>query len=258
MRCARLRPPSREIEVNIYVEVSFIMGLRKLALLGIGICLGVAASAAPSVRAQSCTASQAAAVQCFVANAVTTKITSPRYGMTLPQFEAYGVAVSLIVQTHHSYLLLTGVASAISDAMPPTNANGSANQSAQDLAVSQIVNAASAGGFVTPPSGTTVQDLQWFTLDLVTAMNDNEGMLQMLTPGVGLRMIDSYIVTGTSNGSVNWTQVDSNLSTAVDNLMSAGLMKLPADHTSAQVKTLVNSVAQAIYAYKVSTNRTTL
>ncbi|MGA2901550.1 MAG: hypothetical protein ABSF40_15080 [Candidatus Acidiferrales bacterium] len=232
------------------------MGLRKLALLGI--CLGVAASAAPSVRAQSCTASQAAAVECFVANAVTTKITSPRYGMTLPQFEAYGVAVSLIVQTHHSYLLLTGAASAISDAMPPTNANGSANQSAQDLAVSQMVNAAAAGGFVTPPTGTTVQDLQWFTLDLVTAMNDNEGMLQMLTPGVGLRMIDSYIVTGTSNGTVNWTQVDSNLSTAVDNLMSAGLMKLPAEHTTAQVKTLVNSVAQAIYAYKVSTNRTTL
>jgi hypothetical protein len=35
-------------------------------------------------------------------------------------------------------------------------------------------------------------------------------------------------------------------------------MKLPATHTTAQVKTLVNSVAQAIYAYKVSTNRTTL
>jgi hypothetical protein len=232
------------------------MGLKNLALLGI--CLGAAASVAPSVRAQSCTASQAAAVQCFVANAVTTKITTPRYGMTLSQFEAYGVAVSLIVQTHHSYLLLTGISSAISDAMPPTNANGSENQSAQDLAVSQIVNAAAAGGFVAPPPGTSVQDLQWFTLDLVTAMNDNEGMLQMLTPGVGLRVIDSYIVTGTSNGTVNWTLVDSNLSTAVDNLMSAGLMNLPANHTTAQVKTLVNSIAKAISSYKVSTGRTTL
>lgn len=232
------------------------MGLRTLAALGI--CLGAATFAPPSVSAQNCTATQAAAVQCFVANAVTTKITSPRYGMTLLQFEAYGVAVSQIVQTHHTYLLLTGVASAISDALPPTNANGSANLSAQDLAVSQIVAAAIAGEFVTPPAGTTAQDLQWFTLDLVTAMNDNEGMLQMLTPGVGFRMIDSYIVTATSNGTVNWTLVDSNLSTAVDSLMTAGLMKLPAGHTAAQVKTLVNSLAKAIYAYRVSTNRTSL
>ncbi|HEX2775865.1 MAG TPA: hypothetical protein VHN10_04415 [Candidatus Acidoferrales bacterium] len=232
------------------------MGLKNIALLGI--CLGAAVSATPSARAQSCTASQAAAVQCFVANAVTTKITSPRYGMTLPQFESYGVAVSLIVQTHHSYLLLTGIASAIADALPPTNANGSANQSAQDIAVSQIVNAAAAGGFITPPAGTTVQDLQWFTLDLVTAMNDNEGMLQMLTPGVGLRVIDSYIVTDTSNGVVNWTQVDSDLTTAVNSLMTAGLMKLPDNHTTAQVQALVDSIAKAISSYKVSTGRTTL
>lgn len=232
------------------------MGLGKFAFLGI--CLGVAASAAPAVRAQSCTASQAAAVQCFVANAVATKITTPRYGMTLPQFQAYGVAVSLIVQTHHTYLLLAGIAGAISDAMPPTNANGSANLTAQDLVVTQIVDAAIAGSFVTPPAGTSAQDLQWFTLDLVTAMNDNEGMLQMLTPGVTLRMIDSYIVTGTSSGTVDWTLVDASLSSTVDSLMTAGLMKLPENHTSAQVKTLVNSLAQAIYAYKVSTNRATL
>jgi hypothetical protein len=243
-------------EQKIYTEVPFTMGLKKLALLGI--FLGAAASVAPSVRAQSCTASQAAAVQCFVANAVTTKITKPRYGMTMAQFEAYGVAVSQIVQTHHTYLLLVGMASAISDALPPTNENGSANLSAQDIAVSQIVEAAIAGNFVAPPAGTTAQDLQWFTLDLVTAMNDNEGMLQMLTPGVGFRMVDSYIVTGTSDGKVNWTLVDSSLSTAVDNLMTAGLMKLPADHTAAQVKTLVDSLAKAIYAYKVSTSRATL
>jgi hypothetical protein len=232
------------------------MGLKKLALLGI--CLGAAASATPSVYAQNCTASQAAAVQCFVANAVTTKITKPRYGMTLPQFEAYGVAVSKIVQTHHTYLLLTGIASAISDAMLPTDANGSANQSAQDLAVSQIVDAAIAGGFVAPPPGTTAQDLQWFTLDLVTAMNDNDGVLQTLTPGVGLRMIDSYIVTGTSSAKVNWTEVDSSLSNAVDSFITARLMTVPPGHTSAQVKTLVNSLARAIYAYKVSTHRDAL
>lgn len=229
---------------------------RKLALFVA--CLAGAALVAPSVYAQSCTASSAAAVKCFVANAVTTKITAPRYGMTLAEFETYGVAVSQIVQTHHTYLILAGIASSISDAMPPTNANGSENQSAQDLAVSQIVTAILAGGFATPPSGATAQHLQWFTLDLVTAMNDNEGMLQMLTPGVGLRVIDSYIVTATTGGKVNWTEVDSSLSTAVDSFISAGLMTVPPGHTSAQVKTLVNSLAQAINTYKVSTKRAAL
>ncbi|HXN73005.1 MAG TPA: hypothetical protein VN861_10685 [Candidatus Acidoferrales bacterium] len=237
-------------------EVSFIMVPRKLDLFVA--CLAGAALVAPSVYAQSCTASSAAAVKCFVANAVTTKITAPRYGMTLAEFETYGVAVSQIVQTHHTYLILAGIASSISDAMPPTNANGSENQSAQDLAVSQIVTAILAGGFATPPSGATAQHLQWFTLDLVTAMNDNEGMLQMLTPGVGLRVIDSYIVTATTGGKVNWTEVDSSLSTAVDSFISAGLMTVPPGHTSAQVKTLVNSLAQAINTYKVSTKRAAL
>src|SRR5271155_1213926 len=83
----------------------------------------------PPAAAQStnCTSSQQAAVQCFVANAVATDLTKPRYGMTLPQFEAYGVAVSHILQTHTTYLMLVGTSSAIADAMPPTNANGTAN-----------------------------------------------------------------------------------------------------------------------------------
>jgi hypothetical protein len=35
-------------------------------------------------------------------------------------------------------------------------------------------------------------------------------------------------------------------------------MKIPAGHTPAQVEAFVSSVAQAIYAYKVSTNRAAL
>jgi hypothetical protein len=46
-----------------------------------------------------CSASQAAAVQCLVANAVSTGLTQPRYGMTLAQLEEYGVAVTKILQT---------------------------------------------------------------------------------------------------------------------------------------------------------------
>jgi len=232
------------------------MGVKRSVLLGA--CLGAATIAAPSVYAQNCTASKAAAIECFVGNAVTTKITEPRYGMTLPQFKSYGVAVSEILQTNHTYLVLIGLSSAIADALPPKNANGSTNQSAQDLAVAQIVDAAIAGGFAPLPSDVTAQQLQWFTLDLVNAMNDNGGMMQMMTPGVGLRIIDSYVVTGTSGGRVNWPLVDASLTSAVQSFISSGLMKIPAGHTPAQVEAFVSSVAQAIYAYKVSTNRATL
>ncbi|MGB8543584.1 MAG: hypothetical protein WCD49_18295 [Candidatus Acidiferrales bacterium] len=193
-----------------------------------------------------------------MANAVATKITEPRYGMTLPQFQAYGVAVSEILQTNHTYLVLIGISSAIADAMPPRNADGSVNQSAQGLAVSQIVDAVIAGGFAPTPANVTPQDLEWFTLDLVAAMNHNDGMMQLMTPGVGLRIIDSYVVTGTSNGSVNWPQVNASLTNAVQSFITAGLMKIPANQTPVQVETFVSSVAQAIYAYKVSTNRATL
>jgi len=232
------------------------MGVKKSVLLAV--CLGASAFAAPSMYAQNCTASQHAAIECFVANAVTTKITAPRYGMTLPEFKAYGVAVSEILQSNHTYLVLIGISSAIADAMPPKNLDGSKNQSAQDLAVSQIVDAAIAGGFAPLPSNVTARQLQWFTLDLVNAMNDNDGMMQMLTPGVGLRIVDSYVVTGTSGGSVNWPLVDASLTGAVQSFISSGLMKIPAGHTPAQVETFVGSVAQAIYAYKGSTNRAAL
>ncbi len=216
------------------------------------------ALARPAAGQTNCTASANAAVECFVANAVTTKLTKPRYGMSLAQFKTYGVAVSQILQTHHTYLVLTGLASAIADAMPPTNADGSANQSAQDIAVSQIVDAATTAKFAPAPSGANVQDLQWFTLDLVTAMNDNDGVMQMLTPGVGLRVIDSYVVTATSGGNVNWAQADSKIDIAINNLITSGLLKVPAGMTVIEVKSFANSIARAIYAYKVATNRTAL
>jgi len=216
------------------------------------------ALARPAAAQTNCTANANAAVECFVGNAVSTNLTKPRYGMSLAQFKTYGVAVSQILQTHHTYLVLTGLASAIADAMPPTNADGSANQSAQDIAVSQIVDAATTAKFTPTPSGASAQDLQWFTLDLVNAMNDNDGVMQMLTPGVGLRVLDSYVVTATSGGSVNWTNADSKIDTAIQNLITSGLLKVPAEMTLAEVQTFANSIARAIYAYKVATNRTAL
>jgi hypothetical protein len=212
-----------------------------------------------AVRAQSqCNSSQDHAVQCFVVSAVRTGLSSPRYGMSMSQFEAYGVSVSKILQTDATYLVLVGTSSAIADAMPPTNANGTANAAAQQAAINQIVVALLANSLVTLPSETSQQQLQYFSMDVVSAMNTSGGYLQLMTPGVGLRVIDSYVVTGTSSGSINWTTVDTSLSTAISNMVNAGLIKIPSGVSPGQVNAFVDSVAQAIWTYKQATGRTHL
>ena len=217
------------------------------------------------VRAQTtspppdCTASSDAAVQCFVANAVATGLTTPRYGMTLAQFQDYGVAVTKILQTDQTYLVLVGLSSAIADALPPKNADGTFNSGAQETAIAQIIAAAATDGFIWPPSGTDLQDLQWFTQDLVNAMNVNQQVLQILTPGVTLRIIDSYVITATgSDGTVNWPQVNSSLATLVANFITSGLVHLTPSLTTAQLTAFVTALAQTISTYKVATNRASL
>jgi hypothetical protein len=220
------------------------------------------ALAAPSAPAQSapanCTASQKAAVECFVANAVSTKLTTPRYGMTVAQFENYGYAVSQILQTRHTYLVLVALSSAVADAMPPTNANGTANQAAQTNAVTSMVAAASRLNFISLASGTTLTDLEHFSLDVTSAMNDNSGMMELLTPGVSLRIIDSYIATSKSGSQVNWTEVNSSLTAAVNHFISSGLMKMPPGMNTAQVSSFAEELAHAIYTYEAATGRTSL
>ena len=205
-------------------------------LLCAGLCSIVAALAAAPAHAQvNCTASQSAAIQCFVANAVTTDLTQPRYGMTLAQFEAYGVAVNQILQSDHTHLVLLGTASAIADAMPPTNADGSSNAAAQQTAVTSIVSAEVVKGLASQPTGVSLAQMHFFTLDVVNAMNKTSGYMQLLTPGVGLRVIDSYIVTSTSKGTVDWNGLNASLSTFVNTLITAGLIKIPAGVTTVEV-----------------------
>jgi hypothetical protein len=222
----------------------------------VGVCLAAAAAMAPTAGAQNCNTSQNAAVQCFVTNAVKTKLTSLRYGMNMSQFEAYGVAVSKILQDQQDYLALAGIAGAIADSMPPTNSNGSANAAAQQAAVESIVQAEITDDLVTIPAEVSEQQMEWFSLDMVSSMNETNGI--MLSPGFLLRLTDSYIVTGTTNGTVNWTLVNANLMAMVNNLAGAGLLKLPASVTLSNAQSFAQSLAQAIYAYKVATGRTSL
>ena len=229
------------------------MNLKNIVL--VGVCLLVP-SAAPSLRAQSCSSGQDAAVQCFVGNAVRTNLVTLQYGMSMSQFKAYGVSVSKIVQQQPTALAVVGLASAVADALPPTNVNGSANLAAQTAAINSIVDAGIANNFLTLPADTTSQDLKWFSLDLVNVMNTNNGIL--LSPGTMMRVIDSYVVTSTASGTVNWTQANSGIATMITNFASAGLLKLPATITTTQAIQFAQSLAQITYTYKTTTGRTTL
>jgi sorbitol-specific phosphotransferase system component IIA len=214
-------------------------------------------SAAPPLRAQGgCASAPDAAVQCFVGNAVRTNLVTLQYGMTMSQFKAYGVSVSKIVQEQPTALAVVGLASAVADALPPTNANGTANPAAQTTAIDAIVDAGLADNILILPAETTAQDLKWFSLDLVNVMNTNNGIL--LSPGTMLRVIDSYVVTANVNGQVNWTQANAGIATMITNFASAGLLKLPTTITTAQAIQFAEALAQITYSYKAATGRTTL
>ena len=151
---------------------------------------------------------------------------------------------------------MTGIASAIADAMPPTNADGSANLAAQQAAVNAIVHSEILTSLVTMPAEVSEQQMKWFSLDMVASMNATNGII--LSPGFLLRMTDSYIVTATTSGVVNWTLVNANLMAMVNNLAGAGLLKLPASVTLADAQGFAQDLAQAIYAYKQATGRKSL
>jgi hypothetical protein len=220
-----------------------------------GVCL-VAASTGSAANAQNCNSGQDAAVECFVGNAVRTNLVSIQSGMTMAQFKQYGVSVSKIVQAQPTSIEMVALASAVADALPPTNADGSANQTAQSAAMNAIVDAGIANGFLTLPVETNAQDLKWFSLDLVRVMNTNNGIL--LSPGAMLRAVDSYVVTSTTNGTVNWTQADAGISTMMSNLASTGLLKLPTTITPVEATQFAQTLAQITYTYRTVTGRSTL
>ena len=159
-------------------------------------------------------------------NAVQSGTLSIPSGMSMQQFQAYGVAVLRILQSGHTYFMVLGAGAAISDAMPPTNVDGSANQAAQDAAVNAIVDSALTNGLITLPNNVSESQVQQFARETTGKMDSNDG--PSFSPGGVLRMIDSYMITYTdSSGNVNWTSVSSALNTAVTNMIGSGMIKDP-------------------------------
>lgn len=204
-----------------------------------------------------CASSQTMAVKCYVRNALETSTVYLPSAMTTQQYQAYGVAILRILQSGHTYFMVLSASAAISDAMPATNGDGSANQGAQDAAVNSIVDAALTNGLITLPSNVTEAQVQEFARDTTDKMDSNDG--PSFSPGGVLRLIDSYLVTYTdSNGNVNWASVNSALNTAMTNMISSGMVKIPASMTASQMSQFAVGVAQAIETYKIATNRKSL
>jgi len=176
--------------------------------------------------------------------------------MSMSQFKAYGVSVSKIVQSPQASLAAVALASAVADAMPATNASGSANTAAQTAAIDSIVVAAIKNGFIVLPAETSQQDVEWFVQDLVNAMNSPNGIV--MSPGTMLRVIDSYVVSSTTSGTVNWTEANSAIASMMQNLSTSGLLKLPASVTASSATAFAQSLAQTIATYKTATGRMSL
>ena len=71
-----------------------------------------------------CGASQSLAVKCYIRYALETSTLNVPVGMSVQQYQAYGVAVLRILQSGHTYFMVLGASAAISDAMPPGNTDG--------------------------------------------------------------------------------------------------------------------------------------
>jgi len=223
------------------------------------VCLSVLL-AAPAARGQTtaCSATPEAAVQCFVINAVNSRLASLPPNMTLSQFQAYGVSVSNILQSPSTLIFLLGTMGAAADALPPVNADGlTPNQAAQDAAVSAIVDAGLRNGLISLPDSTSADQLKLFARQICAALGQAEGVT--FSSGTLLRFLDSYVVNATrADGSMDWTGVRSKISSLVDSLVASGLLKLPDGISAASVKQFAYDVAVAIHDYKLATGRATL
>jgi hypothetical protein len=232
---------------------------RYLSAIALAAAILILAIAAPA-NAQTltpCTSSQASAVNCFVGNAVATKILTVPSSMNMTSYDNYAVAVLRIAQDTNVSVILLGTTSAIADAMPAKDANGTANETAQTNAVNSIINSEVLNGILVLSAQTTEAQLETFAQQTVINMTGFTGV--SFSPGAALRLIDSYIVAGTStSGTINWTTVNASLKAAVKNLVGSGMLKLPSSVSEARFTTFVEDVAQSIATYKSATGKKTL
>jgi len=210
-----------------------------------------------TVQAQRCDRTADAAVACFAKNATATGLVIVPPGMSVGDYTKYAVAVSHVLQTPTATVFLMGISGAVADALPPTNTDGTPNQSAQNAAVNAILDAALRDGMVALPDGASSDQLKLMARQFTGAMAENSGVT--ISPGAVLKVLDSYVVASTSStGSVDWPTVTSGISAMVDGLISAGMLKLPSGIVAGNVKQFAIDVSHVLYDYRQVTQKARL
>lgn len=226
-------------------------------ILTISVCVGVIALLTSVSGHAQCTRSQNEAVDCFIKNGVSTGLLAVPTGMTMSQYEAYGVSISKVLQSPSAAIFLLGMAGAAADATPPTNADGTEDLAAQNAFVNAIVAAGLKDEIIKLPPQTTSAQIEEFARELTLGMAGNAGV--SISPGAFLRALDGYILAATSSsGTVNWLQVTTSIASLVSALQTTGLMKLPSTITAANVQQFALDTANAIVAYKTATGKSHL
>ncbi len=234
------------------------MSFRKSVFFSAIFSAAIALSASGAGAQSNCTASQSAAIKCFVSNAVATKITATRHGMTLADYESYGVSVNAIIQSDHTYLVLVGISSAVADAMPPTNADGSANASAQNSAIGTLVSR--RGG--RSPRQYDFRRHHGRSSVLHHGRRQRHERQQQLPRSAHpwrlaphhrfLRRLRHHQRHRQLDRSQHWHRFRHS------NMVAAKMIHIPPGVSEADIKSFAQTLGKAIYNYKVATKRTTL
>ncbi len=150
---------------------------------------------------------------------------------------------------------LLGLSSMVAQALPPTNSDGTLNQSRQDAAVQAAVDSLVRNGLIAPPDPTiTVDDMKYFAV-LLTRLMNNYKDVQVTSPI--LVWLKAVVKSNTSSsGTVNWsdctatsTCVQGDVNDLVAIAMSGGQVRLDPGVTQAQLQAFAFDLAKIVDAY---------
>ncbi len=150
---------------------------------------------------------------------------------------------------------LMATSTMISQMLPPTNSDGTANQARQDSAVNSAVQSLVSNGLIpAPTTSIPISDMQSFALSVTRSQNQYKDV-QITTP---LLLFIKNIVASNTNASgvVNWTGctatatcVQQDVNDLISIALQAGQIKLDPGMSVAQMQAFAYDLAKIVDAY---------
>jgi hypothetical protein len=142
----------------------------------------------------------------------------------------------------------------ISQMLPPTNSDGTVNQTRQDAAVNSAVQSLVNNKLVpAPTTNIPVADMQAFALSIAHSQNLYKDV-QISTPL--LLLIKNIVASDTTNGVVNWTGctatstcVQQDVNDLISMAINAGQIKLDPGVSVSQMQAFGYDLAKIVDAY---------